>query len=84
MFTILKIVAAIFWLVFAVNTFQPFAEPATSIIAWAGIILAVTHVIEFLIKKKDLDTINAGGVHGFSQTLLFGFVYWVPLLRKAE
>ena len=82
MVAILKPITIIFWLCFAYNFFFPFPEPFTSVVAWAGIILAVVHVIEFALKKSALDKINAGGVHGFCQTLLFGFMYWLPLLKS--
>ena len=80
----LKIITAVFWLCFAYNTFLPFPEPSSSIIAWCGIILALVHVIEFVLKKSALDEIGAGGTHGFYQTLLFGFLYWLPLLKKKQ
>ena len=80
--SILKIIIVLFWLSFAYNFFFPFPDPSTSIVAWAGIILAIAHVLEFAIKKAALDEINAGGIHGFCQTLLFGFLYWMPLLKN--
>ncbi|MBX2837782.1 MAG: DUF1145 domain-containing protein [Gammaproteobacteria bacterium] len=78
----LKLITAIFWICFALNIFRPFPEPGSTIVAWAGIVSAIAHLLEFFIKKKQLDEINAGGLHGFSQTLLFGFLYWLPLLRN--
>ena len=81
MYPALKVITAVFWVAFAYNFFFPLPEPSSSVVSWAGIILAFTHVLEFAFKKAALDAIGAGGAHGFSQTLLFGFLYWMPLLK---
>lgn len=74
----------VFWAVFAYNTFFPIADPLGSFIAWAGIILAVVHLLEYVLKKSALEEIGAGGLHGLCQTLLFGFLYWLPLLKNSS
>jgi uncharacterized protein YhhL (DUF1145 family) len=75
---------ALFWVAFTYDFFYPFPEPFTTVISWSGIILAVLHLMEFVFKKAELDAIGAGGLHGFCQTLLFGFLYWLPLLKQTR
>lgn len=83
MYPVLKLITLIFWGVFAYNTFQPIADPTGSIIAWVGIILAVVHLLEYVLKKNALEDIGAGGLHGLCQTLIYGFLYWLPLLKNS-
>ena len=80
--TITKIVVMIFWCVFAYSFIQPFAGIGQSIVFWAGIVLAVAHFIEYVLKRNFLEKIDAGGLNGFVQTMLFGYVYWLPLQKK--
>jgi len=82
MYTALKLTIIIFWLAFAYNFFFPLVEPYSSIVTFSGLILALVHVIEFALKKAQLDARDAGGIHGFCQTLLFGFLYWLAILKK--
>ena len=72
----------IFWAVFIVSLIQPFGDPAQPIIFWLGIVLLVVHLAEFVFHYKKLNALNAAGANGFVQTMLFGFVYWLPLFKK--
>lgn len=73
----------VFWAVFIFSLLQPFNAPYQAIIFWSGIILLIVHLAEWIVYRKKLESLNAGGANGFVQTLLFGFVYWLPIFRKA-
>lgn len=73
---------AIYSLVFIYSLIKPFSDPAQTIIFWLGIVLLVVHLIEFIFHYKKLNTLNAAGANGFVQTILFGFVYWLPVFKK--
>lgn len=68
-------VAAIYGLIFA--------SPETAdIIMWIFIALPIVHVLEFGLAYRILK--SAGGSMGnhFLQTLVFGYVHWLPLRKK--
>lgn len=72
----------IYWLVFIYCLIKPFSDPAQMIIFWLGIVLLVVHLAEFIMHYKKLNQLNAGGANGFVQTMLFGFVYWLPIFKS--
>ncbi|NIB41232.1 hypothetical protein HBA55_16635 [Pseudomaricurvus alkylphenolicus] len=45
------------------------------------LVLAVAHMLEFLVVRKRFEGLPGGGFGHFLQTLLFGFLYWLPLFR---
>ena len=80
--TITKIVVVIFWCVFAYSFISPFEGIAQTIIFWLGVVMVIAHLVEYVWKRKFLEQIGAGGLNGFIQTMLFGYVYWLPLQKK--
>ena len=59
-----------------------FASPgAATIILYIFIALPIIHLLEFAMVRKVLST--AGGSQGghFLQTLVFGYVHWLPLWK---
>jgi len=80
--TITKTAVIMFWCVFAYTFFQPFDGIGQTIIYWAGIVMAVAHLIEYVLKRKFLEQVGEGGINGFIQTMLFGYIYWLPLQKK--
>ena len=80
--TITKVGVTIFWGVFAYTFFQPFSGIGQTIVFWVGIVMLVAHFIEYIWKRNLLEKMDAGGLNGFVQTLLFGYVYWLPLQKK--
>ena len=61
-------------------------NPGTQIAHWIGwffLALLAVHLGEFFLKRNVMQA--AGGSMGnhFFQTMLFGFMHWKPLERKA-
>ncbi len=61
-------------------------NPGTQVahwIWWFFIVLMVVHLVEFFLKRNVMQA--AGGSMGnhFLQTMLFGFMHWKSLQRKA-
>jgi uncharacterized protein YhhL (DUF1145 family) len=79
----IKSFVTLFWLVYVLNFFVPWFASGRTIIFWAGNVMAIAHLFEFLIKRKPLHEAGESGVDSFVQTMLYGFLYWQPLLKKA-
>ncbi|AQA17154.1 hypothetical protein BST95_01895 [Halioglobus japonicus] len=62
-----------------------FASPeAAKIVMYIFIALPIIHVLEFLLVLKVLK--SAGGSMGghFLQTLIFGYVHWLPIWKTTR
>lgn len=83
-FNLLKVAAVILYLTTLASLI---IEPLTvyrgllfSIIA----VLLLAHIAEYLMVKKKLTQSSESPNHHFLQVLLFGFLYWVPLLYPTD
>lgn len=76
----LKFSLLVFWAAFIWN----FIEPLHARILTIGIMMSVIHLVEFGFKRSHL--LEAGEPHGraFFLTMLFGLVYWRPVLKQAN
>ncbi len=81
---IVKIITIIFWCVLGYSFVFPFGESIQPTLVIVGAAIAGTHLLEFIIQRNKLNAINAGGVNGFIQTMIFGLGYWLPLLKKKD
>lgn len=74
----LKALTVLFWVVFIVNLFQLLPNYYVWL-TYAGFGLLVIHGLEYVMIKpkkfKDMSLI---------QTLLFGFGYWLPILKSRQ
>mgnify|MGYP003387714694 CR=1 FL=1 len=82
--TIAKVVTTIFWSVLGYSFVFPFGESTQSTLEMVGAVMAGAHLLEFIVQRNKLNAIDAGGINGFIQTMIFGFGYWLPLLKKKE
>ncbi len=58
---------------------SPYAGP----VLIAGALIAIVHLLEYLFLRQRLAACGSGsGV--FVGTMIFGFGYWLPLLRIVE
>jgi uncharacterized protein YhhL (DUF1145 family) len=76
-----KLLLVGFWLVFMVNVFMPFAGTATQWIMWVGAAMLAVHLIEFVVMRKPLQSRGHTGMVNFVWIMLFGILYWKPMLR---
>ncbi len=79
-----KISVIILWGLLGFSFVYPFSANIQTPLEYLGAIIALVHLIEFIIQRNKLNAINAGGVNGFVQTMIFGFGYWLPLLKKQD
>ncbi|MEM7358305.1 MAG: DUF1145 domain-containing protein [Pseudomonadota bacterium] len=68
-----KIILLIVWAIVAVSFFVDFAY--SDILSKFGIALAVIHVVEFFIYRKNIEAKGDGLAKSFLMTLVFGVVY---------
>ncbi len=81
---IAKVVTTVFWGVLGYSFVFPFSESTQSTLVLIGAVMAAAHLLEFIVQRNKLNAINAGGINGFIQTMIFGFGYWLPLLKKKD
>jgi uncharacterized protein YhhL (DUF1145 family) len=70
-----------FWLVFIVNVFMPFEGAVDQWVMLIGIAMLSVHLIEFVVMRKQLRSRGHSGLMNFARVMLFGLLYWKPLLR---
>ena len=70
-----------FWLVFIVNVFLRFEVAMVLWVMLIGIALLSVHLIEFVLMLKQLRSRGHSGLMNFARVMLFGLLYWKPLLR---
>jgi len=84
--TLNKYLLAGFWLVFVTLLLAPYLLPisaeSSQWVNWIGILLLVVHLLEFFIKRNTLKVRGHSGVMNFVLVMLFGIIYWKPLLEE--
>jgi len=81
--TLIKAGGLAFYLIALASPVVPsLAAYATMLLAIAALLL-VSHVIEYLVVRQRLEGVAPGPLGHFGGTLLFGFLYWMPLLKAA-
>jgi uncharacterized protein YhhL (DUF1145 family) len=63
---------------FFLEPLGPYSETLLMVVA----ILAVVHGLEIAMLKKRLQLLPGSGATHVVQTLMFGFLYWLPLFKK--
>ena len=84
MMSLFKVGVLLFWIAYLLNYFGSWFGSAQGIIFWSGKLLLLAHLIEYLIKRKQLTELGQKPLESFAQTMLFGFLYWQPLLRRVK
>ena len=77
-----KISVVLLWALVGYSMVFPFADSIQSPLHIIAAIIAVAHLVEFVPLRNKLNAINMGGTNGFFQTMVFGYGYWLPLLKK--
>ena len=75
----LKIAMVIFWVLFVSQFFFPFAGHYILII---GYLLLAIHLLEYALVGRQLARLGQPLFTSIVNTLLFGILYWRPLLKK--
>ena len=60
-----------------------FASPeGAGIVVWIFAAIVVAHLLEFVLVYRMLKSSGGSMANHFAQTMLFGFVHWLPLRRQ--
>ena len=79
--TLTKIVLVIFWVAWILSLLSMMPQPYGQTVMWIGIALLIIHLAEFLLLRSKLEE-HRGGKANFVGTMVFGFGYWLPYLKK--
>lgn len=72
-----------FWLVFLINLLIPLDSTVGFWIDWLGTALLVIHLLELALVGSKLKAIGRSALPDVAMVLLFGVLYWKPLLPKS-
>jgi uncharacterized protein YhhL (DUF1145 family) len=72
----------IFWVAFAANLFSPIGGNLGLGIYWLGVVMLILHMLELVVVYSKLKAINHGTAKDVINVLVFGVLYWKPLLSK--
>ena len=72
-----------FWLACALSLVSLIPRPYGQSILWIGGLVLLVHLVEYVFVKSRVAERNAANT-GFIQTILFGFVCWLPVLKRPD
>lgn len=78
--TVLKVTALSVYILALLSLEVSILGDYDKILRWVAIVLIAGHLGEYLWVRKRLSTIP--GSYHFINTLLFGFLYWLPLFKQ--
>ena len=78
-----KVALLAFWLACILSLISLIPKSYGQTILWIGGLVLLVHLVEYLFVKSKLAERSAENT-GFIQTLLFGFVYWLPVLKRRD
>ena len=79
-FTLTKVLLGVFWLAWIASLFSLLPDPFRQPVMWIGLVLLLVHFGEYLLVRSKVAK-RQGGNTGFIGTMLFGFGYWLPILK---
>lgn len=81
--TVVKAGGLLFYLAALVSPVVTSLVPYSSILLAIAGILLLSHLVEYVMVRRRLEGVTPGPLGHFGGTLLFGFIYWMPLLKAA-
>ena len=78
---ITKVTLTLFWIAWGLALLSLLSEPWNLPVVWIGIALLVIHFGEYLFLRSKVAA-RQGGNSGFIGFILFGFAYWLPVLKQ--
>ncbi len=69
-------------MIFFLNFFKPFSSHWSSTVTFAGLLLSILHLSEFVVVQSSPKFIRRAGIVDVIYVLLFGSNYWLPILEK--
>lgn len=79
-FNLLKVAAVIFYLVALASLVVEPLHDYQMILLTVVAVLMIAHAAEFLLVRNKLALIEKAAGHHLLNVMLFGFLYWIPLL----
>ena len=73
----------IFWLAFVLSITRIIPPPYDLVITSVGVVVLLIHFAEFLLIKLGYIELKSTEV-SLLKTMLFGFTYWVPLMKAVN
>lgn len=72
------------WFAIVYNLFMPLPGYLYTILLYAGPVLLVGHLSEWIALKGKLEKLGHSGTEVFVKVMVFGFFWWVPAIRSAD
>ena len=69
------------WTLFFLNQFFEFTRFWQILFNILGLGMLVVHLIEYCVIKNKISNLNAHSMYHFYMVIVFGAVYWLPLVR---
>jgi len=79
-FNLLKVVAVVFYLVALASLVVEPLRDYQMILLTVVAVLLIAHAAEFLLVRSKLERIEKTAGQHLLNVMLFGFLYWIPLL----
>lgn len=76
-------VCIILWIAVVYNLMLPVSGTVGTVLLWAGPILLIAHIGEWLIFRGRLKELGHEGFPAFLKVLVYGFCWWLPIIREA-
>jgi len=80
-FTLTKVLLAVFWVAWIASLLSLIPSLYGQPVLWIGSVLLLVHFVEYLLVRSKIADRQSSST-GFIGTMIFGFAYWLPLLRK--
>ena len=78
---ITKVTLALFWVAWVLALLSLLPDSWNQPIVWIGVCLLVVHFGEYLFLRAKVAARQEGN-SGFIGFMLFGFAYWLPVLKQ--
>jgi uncharacterized protein YhhL (DUF1145 family) len=75
-----KVLLLALWAACTLSLLSIISEPYARTVLMVGAIVLLIHFVEFLLVRSKVAE-RQGGKTGFIGTMVFGFGYWLPVLR---
>jgi uncharacterized protein YhhL (DUF1145 family) len=79
-YALTKVLLGVFWLAWISSLLSLLPDPYRLPVMWIGVVLLLVHFGEYLLVRSKVAK-RQGGNTGFIGTMLFGFGYWLPILK---
>ena len=76
-----KVVLLALWAACILSLLSIIPQPYSQAALMLGIVILLLHFVEYLLVRSKVAE-RLGGKTGFIGTMVFGFGYWLPVLRS--